>query len=480
MRTTLFTLFGLLTIGIMAQESPGIEWENTYGSADSEAATTVAVTDDGGYIVAGVLSAGFPDNVLRLDGQGEIIWQKNAGFTIYNIQQTSDSGFVAVGYESEDFGIIKMSSDGTTEWQVSYGGSAIDVAYQVAETSDGGFAIVGYTYSSDGDVTGFHGGVDIWVIKLYSNGDLQWQKCLGGSSSDTGKTIFSTSDNKIILGGTTYSTDGDVTTNLGVSDYWVVMLDESGTIDWEKTYGGSIDEALMSIRETNDGGFILAGYTGSNDVDVTENFGEYDIWLVKTDSNGILEWQKSFGGSEWDMALEVKENMDGFVMAGRTQSTDGDISISYGADDMWVVQTDESGNLLWEKSLGGSLNDYAQAISATQDNGVIIAGYTHSTDGDVSEQHGANDMWVIKLFGDPMSTIEANSTSIKIFPNPVNDKLFFNEQLHQIEIYTMEGKLVSKDSTTTSIQVNHLNPGVYILKGIDYQGNQIQTKFIKN
>ena len=136
--------------------------------------------------------------------------------------------------------------------------------------------MAGYTFSNDGDVSGNHGAYDYWVVKLNSSGDILWQICLGGTNVDVAYSIQQTSDGGFIVAGYTCSNEGDVSGNHGNSDYWVVKLNSSGTIEWQKCLGGTDGDYAYSIQQTSDGGFIVAGLTGSNDGDVSGNHGGSD------------------------------------------------------------------------------------------------------------------------------------------------------------------------------------------------------------
>jgi len=300
-------------------------------------------------------------------------------------------------------------------WQKSLGGSDGDWARFIQQTSDGGFIVAGYSKSNDGDVSGNHGGVDYWVVKVNSAGDIVWQKFLGGSSDDYANSVQQTADSGFIVAGYSKSNDGDVSGHHGSTDYydyWVVKLDSSGDIEWQKSLGGSDWDWAYSIDQTADGGFIVAGYSKSNDGDVSGNHGSYDYWVVKLNSAGDIEWQKSLGGSSSDWAHSIQQTSDGgFIVAGYSKSNDGDVSGHHGSThpdsltyDYWVVKLNSAGDIVWQKSLGGSSSDLTHSIQQTSDGGFIVAGYSKSNDGDVSGHHGSThpdsltyDYWVVKL-----------------------------------------------------------------------------------
>ncbi len=283
-------------------------------------------------------------------------------------------------------------------WENNYGGTSQEVAHGIQQTTDEGFVIVGYTFSSDGDVTGNHGSSDYWIVKTDNTGTLQWQKCYGGSNADQAYSIEQTTDGGYIIAGLTESNDGDVTGHSGFYDFWVVKTDQSGTMQWQKCYGDSDSQVASSLQQTNDGGYIIAGHTNSI-------INSYDFWIVKTDDSGNIQWQKSYGGSNQDDAQSVQQTADGgYIIAGFSSSNDGDVSGNHGNADYWVVKTDVSGNIQWQKTYGGSEHDIARSIQQTTDGGYIIAGESSSNDGDVSGNHGSSDFWVVKT--DPSGTIQ--------------------------------------------------------------------------
>ncbi|HEY2722909.1 MAG TPA: hypothetical protein VGI82_14345, partial [Chitinophagaceae bacterium] len=238
------------------------------------------------------------------------------------------------------------------EWQKCYGGHSGDYATAVQLTSDHGYIMTGYTYGADGgDVMGYHGNQDIgdiWVVKTDINGNIQWQKCLGGTYFEIGALIYETIDGGYIVAGTSSSTDCSIAGNHGGADFWVVKLTSEGEISWQKMYGGSQNDYAYALDPTSDGGYIVAGFTESNDGDVITNHGERDFWIIKIDATGNLKWQKSLGGSGDDEIYSVKSTPDGgCIAAGFTESTDGDVTGFHGQRDYWVVKVDGSGNLQW-------------------------------------------------------------------------------------------------------------------------------------
>ncbi|HOK21331.1 MAG TPA: hypothetical protein PLO66_01410 [Bacteroidales bacterium] len=405
-------------------QAPTIEWQKCLGGSNDDWAYSIQQTSDGGFIVAGYTNSNDGDVsgnhgdsdawIVKLNSSGDIEWQKCLGGTnvdvANSIQQTSDEGFIVACYTnsidgdvsgnhgSSDAWVVKLDSSGDIQWQKCLGGTSTDEANSIQQTSDGGFIVAGKTWSNDGDVSGNHGDRDAWVVKLSSSGNILWQKCLGGTNWDKAYSIQQTSDGGFIVAGSTESNDGDVSGNHVSYDAWVVKLNSSGDIEWQKCLGGTNWDYAYSMQQTSDNGFIVVCYTNSDDGDVSGNHGESDYWVVKLDSSGDIQWQKCLGGTSTDEANSIQQTSDGgFIVAGGTYSNDGDVSGFHGYRDAWIVKLNSSGDIEWQKCLGGTFDDYANSIQQTSDGGFIVAGETWSDDGYVSGRHGGSDYWVVKL-----------------------------------------------------------------------------------
>jgi hypothetical protein len=401
-----------------------ISWQKSFGGTENEEAYSIRQTTDGGYIFVGGSYSNDGDVsgnhgsgdywIVKITSTGEIEWQKSLGGSryerIHSIQQTIDGGYIIAGYSKSDDGevsknngkrdywIVKLTSTGEIKWQKSFGGSNDDEANSIQQTTDGGYIIAGSSKSNNGDVSGNHGGYDYWIIKLTSSGEFEWQKSLGGSDWEEAQSILQTTDEGYIIAGYSDSNDGDVSGNHGAGDYWIVKLTSTGEIEWQKSLGGSSADEANSIQQTTDGGYIIAGSSKSNNGDVSGNHGDYDYWIVKVTPTGEIEWQKSLGGSSWDKAQSIQQTIDGgYIIAGYSDSNDGNVSENHGDNDYWIVKVTSTGEIEWQKSLGGSGIDLANSILQTTDEGYIIAGYSVSNDDDVSGNHGAGDCWIVKI-----------------------------------------------------------------------------------
>ena len=381
-------LFQKDTVQVTVNPEPlsPIQWQKALGGTLVDVAQSIQPTADGGYILVG--------NTNSQDG--DITGYHSAGYSCYlPCIGPSICGLLPDGL------VVKLSSTGAIQWQKALGGSAAENLLSIQSTADGGYIASGLTYSNDGDVSGYHGGdeADAWVVKLSSSGAIQWQKVLGGSTGcDFANAILPTPDGGYIFVGHTDSFDGDVTSIAGERDVWIVRLTSNGSIQWQKTIGGAKSDYAYSIQSTADGGFVAAGYTYSNNGDVSGNHGDADAWIVKLNSSGAVQWQKSLGGSSEDIARSVQPTADGgYIVAGSTLSNNGDVSGNRGGQDTWIVKLSNNGTFMSQSLLGGTANDFANSIQPVNDGSYIVAGQAISNNGDVSGNHGATDAWVIKL-----------------------------------------------------------------------------------
>ncbi|MDP4226043.1 MAG: hypothetical protein Q8910_06660, partial [Bacteroidota bacterium] len=319
------------------------------------------------------------------------------------IRQTSDGGFIVAGWtdigRKRDYAIIKLNARGEKVWTKVYGGSGDDQAYSIEETSDGGYIVAGYTDSYDHDVVGNTGKYyEYWILKLNSGGNIVWQKCLGGAYWEKAFSIKQTKDGGYIVAGESNSVDGQISGgNHGQMDFWVVKLTDTGSISWQKSLGGSQEESAYDIQQTSDGGYIVAGSASSNDKNVSGNHGQTDCWIVKLTATGDISWQKNYGGSLFDVANSILQTTDGgYIFAGYTNSNDGDVSGNHGDNDAWIVKLTAAGAISWQKTVGSTSEEEALSIQKTSDGGYVFSGYTDFPDG----VKGNYDIWIVKLNAD--------------------------------------------------------------------------------
>jgi hypothetical protein len=319
-------------------------FNRTYGGISPDYAFAVQKTNDGGYILAGSTNSFGAGNgdawLIKTDANGNKVWDKTFGGSYsdgaYAVQQTSDGGYILAGSTqsygagSSDAWLIKTDADGNKLWDKTFGGINSDGASAVQQTSDGGYILAGSTNSFGAD------NYDAWLIKTDANGNKVWDRTFGGSGMDGAYAVQQTSDGGYILAGFTDSYGA------GSRDGWLIKTDANGNKLWDKTFGGSANDLAYALQQTSDSGYILAGWTYS--------YGAVnsDAWLIKTDVNGNKVWEKTFGGSSDDSAYTVRQTSDGgYILAG------GTASYGAGNGGAWLIKTDAKGNEVWDKTFGG-------------------------------------------------------------------------------------------------------------------------------
>jgi hypothetical protein len=365
-----------------------LKWTKTIGGEKDDYGRSLIQTSDGGYATASETESfgtgGVDVYVVKLDANGNLQWTKTIGGPGdeigFSLIQTSDGGYAIAGSTGSfgagwyDVCAVKLDANGNLQWTKTIGGKDFEGGYSLIQTSDGGYAIAGYTESFGA------GGRDVYVIKLDAKGNLQWTKTIGGLDDEIGHSLIQTSDGGYAIAGSTYSFGA------GWADVYVVKLDANGNLQWTKTIGGKDFEAGYSLIQTSDGGYAIAGYTDSFGA------GREDVYVVKLDANGNLQWTKTIGGSKRDWGHSIIQTSDGgYAIAGTTTS------FGAGGEDVYVVKLDANGNLQWTKTIGGENDEGTLLINApddiiqTSDGGYAIAGYTESFGA------GNGDVYVVKL-----------------------------------------------------------------------------------
>ena len=510
-------LFAIAYHSSVLSQNFEIVWQQCYGGSQEEGARDILKVNGGYFIVGATYSndgdisfnQGSSDAwLLKIDSVGNILWEKTYGGSngefwgrilpapdnCYYLLGASGSWDGDISYDpypgSNDLWIAKIDSVGNLIWEKIIGGWMIDMIESAALAGDGGVVVFGWTGSQDGEVTVNYGMYDMWLVKLNSDGDIEWDKSFGTDDFDYGHAIISTSDGGFLIGGTSTIGSGG---NLTCVPYSLkamailIKLDSMGNIEWQNCYGGSGHDAIWGMQEIIDG-YILVGLGGSNDGDLAGSgwHAMSDIWVIKTDFYGNIIWQRCYGGSRFESALNIFSTTDNhFVIIGATQSQDGDItnnhSIMESNYDIWVFKINNVGDIITQKCFGGIGNDFIMSGALQKsDNNYIIAAYTnYGPSFDVGcTPYGGNgdiDYWVFEIMlDDTANVIEpvAGERGLWVYPNPASQWVAFNYTLpanaYQGEIKIVDAKGAAITSfTVTGAQgqqvwdTRSIKPGVY-------------------
>jgi hypothetical protein len=373
------------------------------GGPSIEAGNSLIQTSDGGYAIAGSTTSFGPVGadvyLVKLDANGNLQWTKTIGGPNYeegrSLIQTSDGGYAIAG-ETYSFGaggydvyVVKLDANGNLQWTKTIDGPNYEEGRSLIQTSDGGYAIAGYTRSFGA------GEADVYVVKLDANGNLQWTKTIGGKNDEESESLIQTADGGYAIAGYTIAGYTEYS-GAGESDVYVVKLDAKGNLQWSKTIRGKGWDVGLSLIQTSDGGYAIAGYTSSFGA------GSGDVYVVKLDAKGNLQWTKTIGGPESDGGFSLIQTSDGgYAIAGETTS------FGAGWNDVYVVKLDANGNLQWSKTIGGKNSDWGNSLIQTSDGGYAIAGVTQSFGA------GQLDVYVVKLDknGDACCAVSQTSQS---------------------------------------------------------------------
>ncbi len=383
-----FTAPGNISLGRIPQE----EWNRTFGGASDDVGTWVQQTKDGGYIVTGYTSSYGADApyswlikaqyrgdiwLIKTDQSGILEWDRTFGGLGkelgFFVQQTRDGGYIITGGKKSFWignyhvWVIKTDSDGILEWDKTFEGPGEDLGFSVQQTNDNGYIIAGYTTISDGRKA--------WLIKIDPAGNKEWDVVLGKKDTEAA-SVQQTKDGGYIITGYTSSYGA------GKEDVWLLKTDSIGNIEWVNAFGGAKSDIGFSVQETNDGGYIIAGSTESF------GLGIMSVWLIKTDSKGNKEWDRTFGGPDSDSGACVQQTTDdGYIITGYNTTSIGASKLGRA----WLIKTDSNGYKEWDRTFGGSRNDWGNSVEETKDGGYIITGVTESYGA------GKEDAWLIKV-----------------------------------------------------------------------------------
>jgi hypothetical protein len=435
-----------------------ITFQRTYGGPGNDDCTWARQTTDGGYIMVGY--SGSLAWLVKTDSNGDTIWTRGFGGSGFDegrsVQQTADSGYIIAGWTESldtlgDAWFVKSDARGDTLWTRTYGGPLEDDVGAVALTTDGGYVAVGGTMSFG---AGAH---DVWLIKTDPRGDTSWTRTFGATNDEFGESVQQTSDGGFVIAGVTrsYGAGGD--------DVYLIKTDTAGDTLWTRTFGGPLDDWGLCARQTRDGGYIVGGWTTSY-----PDSSVY-IWLIKTNANGDTLWTRKIGDvSGWAEGGPVEQLDDGgYVITGLVAS---------GFYDAYLVRTDSNGDTIWTRSFGGSNPDAGQSVQPTADGGYVIGGQT------LSFGAGREDYYLIKTDANGRLAVAESKTSLSrravlslaCAPNPFSGstKISLSAQVSgsvpvSLRVYDVQGRLVR------TIAASRISPTIW--DGRDDAGRRLPS-----
>jgi hypothetical protein len=424
-------------------------WSKSYGGSAEDKVSSVVKTPDGGCLVLSNTDSNDGDVLkthamtdiwlTKYDASGNLSWSKTIGGSLNDygtsIINTTDGNYVLAGYSASydgdvpknaglhDFFVSKIDNAGNTIWSKNYGFLGHDHAHKIIQTRDGGFFVAGFAeYDGIIGVVGTgtgtggdhgaghtlrnannrnekHGVGEFLGIKLDANGNFKWFRYYGGTQNDRVNDIVEADDGGLLMVGFSESSDFDITDNKGSYDFWVIKLEQDGHLHWKENYGGTGIDQAFSITKTNNNSYLIAGRTNSQDGQVSKNLGNFDAWVIHINDHGHLLWEKSFGTPEFDSAAMIKKIANGnFVVAGNTRGIVNE-NKTKGENDYWIFGIDNLPNssMLWQKTYGGQKIDTAIDFTEVKPNEFVIVGESQSSTLDVSNNRGFNDLWMIKV-----------------------------------------------------------------------------------
>lgn len=406
-----------------------IAYLQTFGGERNEQAVDLLIDPDGGYwVLAETQSTAVGDInrsgndydywLLKFSASHQLLFQQLLGGNLNDrpsrILSLADNHLLLAGSTSsppsaglQDFWLQKLASDGTTIWQHTYGFAGVETAYDALELPNGDIIVVGIidvTASQgqgntvDSKSTQKHAGGDYWVLRINANGELLWSNYFGGTNTDTAYAVQTASNGQLLVLGTSDSEDYDVLNNQGSYDGWLTLLGLEGNLLQQANFGGTQIENIRSLVAIPDGGFYVVGDTRSSDGDIAHALGGADIWVLKINTALQIQWEKTFGGPDFESAYDAKISAEGdLVVVGSSRSSIGEFSENKGNNDAFALAIDAQGNVRWQKTWGGSNFDRAYRLVLHPEQGFLIVGATASVDGDISSTQGFNDIFVTHL-----------------------------------------------------------------------------------
>ncbi|PKP51705.1 MAG: hypothetical protein CVT92_12070 [Bacteroidetes bacterium HGW-Bacteroidetes-1] len=438
-----------------------IQWEYTFGGSEDEYTSQMLRTPDGGFLMFG--------------------------------ETYSQDGDVGCNHSSNgDWWLVKTDSLGNKEWSRCLGGTHKEYAMQIKYAHEDGYVLVGTTGSSDGDIAYNNGMNDVWVVKIDWDGNILWERTFGGTSNDTGYTVNLTSDGGYIIGGSVSLWNGEFSCRDDLpfqqSGAWLLKLDSLGYLEWWKCYGGSNSASIIDVLHTANRGYVFLGYTNSNDGDIScyhgipGNGNWSDMWVVKVDSIGQIEWQRCLGGTGYDVPRIIRPLDDGgFIVGGNSTSQDGDALCNeslQGGHTVILHRLSPQGDLLWTKCLGSPVDNSLFAMHVFSPTHYLLGATARSNGIDVNcTLKGETDIWLVEIMDTTVSILEhrpaVSGAGFLLYPNPATTETWLqlpegtNITPLQVQLISHSGRLVYHavaQGRFHKLTTAHLPAGLYLVR----------------
>ncbi len=440
-------------------EKGELDWQKSFGGTGADLLQSVRLTRDGGFILAGTSDSpkgehkkddGFGKEdfwIIKMNAKGGEQWQRTIGGSgqelLQSVVPTSDGGYLLAGTSSSSKS-AKLNSGQPDP----YGKSEPNF-----------------------------GNLDYWIVKLDGEGKMEWQKTFGGLYSDQLRSAVQTRDGGYLLGGSSNSpASGNKTEKCyGMSDYWVIKLNAEGDLEWQKVYGGEGDDQLQAVLQSKDGSFLLAGSSssGATGNKNASNGKGTDFWLLKVDASGEIQWQKTYDIGNTDLLTSLEENRDGTLLLGGHAQSETHVTKKKdreGINDYIAIKTDDKGEEQWTQTVGSNGEDILRKVIETRDGGYILAGTSMgSPSRDRYSGQGRNDFWVVKLKDKRKK--EEKKNPIEAYPNPTlhytNVLVGYEFQKGTATVYDLSGRQLQHfeiTDRTVPVDLGGMPEGIYIIE----------------
>ncbi len=430
-----------------------------------------------------------------IENARQLIKSEDGGFFVMGETGNVNDGDVSGNHGDLDFWLVKTDAQGLIEWQRCYGGTSQEVLVNTTVLSNNNLLLYGKSTSNDGDVSFNYGTIDAWIIEVTPEGEIVWEKSYGGIHTESINSAIETSDGGLLLCGYTSSSDGvlECDNSMTVCDGWIIKLDDDRNIEWQKCIGGTYSESLVRVISIEDG-YLFLGGSDSRDGDVSHQHGDVgdgllDVWVVKTDFDGNILWERSLGGSVDDRFQNIIQSVNGYLLLCSSASHNYDVSGNHsGAPniyDIWLVKLNFEGEIMWEKCIGGHLDQIAGDFLLTDDNSLMISAYANQVhegddvDCDFSGIYNSSDVWIFKMdYYDNILINTGKKGHVEVSPNPSKDYVYFKYEFsdysdkRSLVIYDLYGKLIHSEKITddTGLKIwypGNVSSGIYLYSIID-------------